>query len=92
MIYGFVRQSGRQARIYLEIDKGTMVCLYLPPSCRRARKRRDPVTTTAPPRFGSGETVLIVDDEPTVGMLVAEVLEELGYVAIEAEDEKPQSP
>jgi CheY-like chemotaxis protein len=30
--------------------------------------------------------VLVVDDEPTVRMLVAEVLEELGYGAIEAAD------
>jgi CheY-like chemotaxis protein len=30
--------------------------------------------------------VLVVDDEPTVRMLVTEVLEELGYAAIEAAD------
>jgi CheY-like chemotaxis protein len=35
---------------------------------------------------GEGETVLVVDDEPTVRMLVAEVLQELGYNALEAED------
>lgn len=34
----------------------------------------------------TGETVLVVDDEPTVRMLVVEVLEELGYAAIEAGD------
>ncbi len=32
------------------------------------------------------ETVLVVDDEQTVPMLVAEVLADLGYNAIEAED------
>jgi CheY-like chemotaxis protein len=32
------------------------------------------------------ETVLVVDDEPTVRMLITEILEELGYVAIEAAD------
>jgi signal transduction histidine kinase len=30
MIYGFVRQSGGQVRIYSEVGKGTMVCLYFP--------------------------------------------------------------
>ena len=30
MVYGFVRQSGGQVRIYSELDQGTMVCLYLP--------------------------------------------------------------
>ena len=30
MIYGFVRQSGGQVRIYTELGKGTTMCLYLP--------------------------------------------------------------
>ena len=30
MVYGFVRQSGGQARIHSEPGKGTKVCLYLP--------------------------------------------------------------
>ena len=33
-----------------------------------------------------GETVLVVDDDPTVRMLIAEVLEEAGYTILEAED------
>jgi CheY-like chemotaxis protein len=33
-----------------------------------------------------GKTVLVVDDEPTVRMLVSEVLVDLGYAAIEAAD------
>jgi CheY-like chemotaxis protein len=33
-----------------------------------------------------GETVLVVDDEPIVRMLVIDVLQELGYTAIEAGD------
>jgi PAS domain S-box-containing protein len=88
MIYGFVRQSGGQARIYSEIGRGTMVCLYLPRHIGELEQDEDPVETTATPRAQSGETVLIVDDEPTIRMLIAEVLEELGYVAIEAEDGK----
>ena len=39
-----------------------------------------------PPPRQYGETVLIVDDEPSIRMLVADLLEELGYVAIEAAD------
>ena len=30
MVYGFVRQSGGQVRIYTELGKGTTMCLYLP--------------------------------------------------------------
>jgi CheY-like chemotaxis protein len=35
---------------------------------------------------GQGQTVLVVDDEPTVRMLVTDVLKELGYRSIEASD------
>ena len=35
---------------------------------------------------GRGETVLVIDDEPTVRMLMVEVLEEAGYIVIEAGD------
>lgn len=33
-----------------------------------------------------GETVLVVDDEPLVSMLIMDVLEDLGYAAIDAPD------
>jgi CheY-like chemotaxis protein len=86
MIYGFVRQSGGQARIYSEPGSGTKVCLYLQRSFSDADLLEAPAAMVAPPRAEHGETVLVVDDEPTVRMLVAEVLEDLGYIAIEAKD------
>ena len=87
MIYGFVRQSGGQARIYSEPGQGAMVCLYLPRHLGEAEHGSGKLAEPAPPpRAERGETVLVVDDEPTVRMLVAEVLEDLGYTAIEAAD------
>ncbi|WP_449410447.1 PAS domain S-box protein [Methylobacterium komagatae] len=86
MIYGFVRQSGGQARIYSEVGQGTMVCLYLP---RHLGEAEEPEEVSAPAEAvpaRAGETVLVVDDEPTVRMLVAEVLGDLGYAALEAAD------
>ena len=84
MVYGFARQSNGQARIYSEPGQGTMVCIYLPRHQGPAPDTQSPVETADAPRAERGETVLIVDDEPTVRMLVTEVLEELGYTAIEA--------
>ncbi|WP_412758525.1 hybrid sensor histidine kinase/response regulator [Methylobacterium radiotolerans] len=86
MIYGFAKQSGGQARIYSEVGEGTMVCLYLPR--HRGEAEHDEVLPEAAllPVAEAGETVLIVDDEPTVRMLVADVLGDLGYTAIEAAD------
>jgi PAS domain S-box-containing protein len=85
MIHGFVRQSGGQVRIDSAPGRGTRVCLYLPrhDGAAEAAAERGP---GAAPRAEQGETVLVVDDEPTVRMLVTEVLEELGYTAIEAAD------
>jgi PAS domain S-box-containing protein len=86
MIYGFARQSGGQVRIYSEIGKGAMICLYLP----RYLGEKQPVEFSASlpraPAAGHGETVLVVDDEPVVRMLVVEVLEGMGYRAIESPD------
>ena len=86
MAYGFVRQSGGQARIDSAPGQGTMVCLYLPRHHGEAQEADGPGELAEAPRAGQGETVLVVDDEPTVRMLVTEVLEDLGYTAIEAAD------
>ncbi len=86
MIYGFARQSGGQVRIYSEVGQGTTVCLYLPRQAGEAEEADLSVQPSAAPRAGLDETVLVVDDEPTVRMLVAEVLEDLGYHTLEAAD------
>jgi len=86
MVYGFARQSNGQVRLYSEVGSGTTVRLYLPRHFGEAEAEDEPPQFEAMPVAGSGETVLIVDDEPTVRMLVTEVLEELGYAAIEAAD------
>ncbi len=87
MIYGFARQSGGQVRIYSEVGEGTMVCVYLPRHHGEARNSRlEAVSENEVPRAVDGETVLVIDDEPTVRMLVTDVLGDLGYGALEAED------
>jgi PAS domain S-box-containing protein len=86
MVYGFVRQSAGQARIYSEIGQGTMVCLYLPRSHGEDEDVETEGELTGLQHAENGETVLVVDDEPAVRMLVTEVLGDLEYQAIEAED------
>ncbi len=85
MIYGFVRQSGGQVRVYSEVGSGTTMCLYFPRHLGVADEAGKPRTAEAV-EHGSGEAVLVVDDERTVRMLVAEVLAEAGYKVIEARD------
>jgi signal transduction histidine kinase/CheY-like chemotaxis protein len=86
MIYGFAKQSGGQVRIYSEVGKGTTVCIYLPRHYGPIEEERPSTGSQPLPRSEQGETVLVVDDEPTVRMLITDILEELGFTAIEAGD------
>jgi PAS domain S-box-containing protein len=84
MIYGFVRQSGGQIRVYSEVGKGTTMCLYLPRHVGEVDEAL--IHDVEEIERGFGETVLVVDDEENVRMLVAEVLTEQHYRVLEAKD------
>ena len=87
MIYGFANQSGGQVRIHSQVGEGTTVALYLPRHDGDAARADAPTDDLdAMPRAEQGETVLVVDDEPAVRVLVSDVLSDLGYVAVEAAD------
>jgi len=85
MIYGFARQSHGHVTIHSEVGKGTTVSLFLP---RFIGEVVADVTTDAAllPFANAGETVLIVEDDPAVRVLVSAVLKELGYGFVEAGD------
>ena len=84
MIYGFVRQSGGQVQIRSTVGEGTTMCLYLPRHYGAITADAVGESDTTVTRAAS-ETVLVVDDEPGIRMLVTELLGELGYTALEAE-------
>jgi PAS domain S-box-containing protein len=86
MIYGFAKQSGGQVQISSALGRGTTIYLFLPRHSEEEHAAESSATLSSAARAGAGETVLIVDDEPSVRMLVTEVLAELGYTAIEAAD------
>jgi PAS domain S-box-containing protein len=81
MIYGFVKQSSGHLGLESELGQGTTFSVYLPR--HRGEDTQAESTPGAAPR-GRGETVLVVEDDPAVRMLVMEVLEELGYQGLEA--------
>ena len=86
MVYGFAQQSGGHASIHSEVGQGTTVRLYLPRST--ANDEDAAGLPDAPPDNAAkaGRTVLVVEDEPVVRMLIGEVLRELDYDVIEAGD------
>jgi PAS domain S-box-containing protein len=85
MVYGFVRQSGGQVRIASIVGEGTTVHVYFPRHQGPAESEGE-AAPTGSLQTGDGETVLVVDDEPIVRMLIVDVLEEGGYGAVEAAD------
>jgi len=78
-------------RIDSEVGKGPTVRLYLPRHDHANVERSAPATREAMPH-GDGETVLLVEDESSVRMLIADVLQELGYAAVEAPDAETALP
>jgi len=89
MVYGFAKQTRGHLRIYSEIEHGTTVKLYLPRALQDAvvlEKRAEEVPQ------GQGETILVVEDDATVRLILADVLEELGYNVLSASDARPAIP
>ncbi len=85
MIYGFAKQSGGQVAIDSQLGQGTTVSIFLPRH-RGAAEGPEAAPALAAPPAGRGETILVVDDEPSVRTLVVDLLGELGYTVLEAED------
>lgn len=86
MVYGFAKQSEGHAKIYSEVDQGTTIKIYLPRYRGDTEAEIEAATLAEAPRAESGETVLVVEDEPVVRSLIIEVLEDLGYRTLEAAD------
>jgi len=81
MVYGFVRQSGGQVRVYSELGRGTTMCLYLPRYLGEAEPEPEPRPSQFDER-ASGESVLVIEDEETIRTLITEELQNLGYSVI----------
>jgi PAS domain S-box-containing protein len=86
MIYGFAKQSGGHAKIDSELGKGTTVKLYLPRYSGEIEEEGLIPDLSDVRNAHTNETVLVVEDEFVVRELIVEVLKELGYSTLEAED------
>jgi CheY-like chemotaxis protein len=86
MIYGFVRQSEGYTRISSQLGHGTTLRLFLPRYSGELAAEAPREAGQVPMVTGSGETVLIIEDEPVVRGLIVEVVADLGFAALEATD------
>jgi PAS domain S-box-containing protein len=86
MIYGFVRQSDGSVHIESESGAGAMIEICLP---RYKGEISDPLTGdqfSTHHRAAADEVVLVVEDQAVVRLLIVEVLNDLGYRALETAD------
>jgi PAS domain S-box-containing protein len=86
MVYGFVRQSLGSVRIESEVEKGTVIELCLPRFVGSLETNDVAVASVVEGRKATDDVVLVVEDEDIVRLLVVEVLDDLGYRALEAAD------
>jgi CheY-like chemotaxis protein len=86
MVYGFIKQSRGHLHIYSEVGNGTTVKLYL--ACGPTDAVDLPLAMAeaieTPP--GQGETILVVEDDASVRLLLVSALQEVGYHYREAPD------
>jgi PAS domain S-box-containing protein len=81
MVYGVVKQSGGNIWVYSEPGRGTTFKIYLP----RVDDRGEKVQAAAPPALPPGtETILLVEDEGMVRMLLRDILVAEGYTVLAA--------
>jgi two-component system, cell cycle sensor histidine kinase and response regulator CckA len=84
-VYGCVKQNGGHVWVTSQPGKGTCFKVYLPRIDEEAPPDGEPTTATAQ---GGSETVLVVEDDESLRMLTARVLEANGYVTLQAGDGK----
>ena len=85
-VYGFVRQSDGHIRIYSEVGVGTTVKVYLPRLNGDSAAVSAEIPRRETPVHGGQETILLVEDHEDLRTYSTEVLTDLGYRVVAAQD------
>jgi CheY-like chemotaxis protein len=83
MVYGIIKQLGGHIFVYSEPMRGTTFKIFLPVVRSAVEKVPQPSPLSLP---RGNETILVVDDEPSIRTLVTAILQPLGYTMLEAGD------
>src|SRR5437870_1827941 len=83
MVYGLVKQHKGFVHLYSEIGQGTTAKVYLPAVYHRAPPLEAVDDEILP---GGTETILLVEDDPTMRSVAQELLEKVGYRVLAAVD------
>ena len=85
-VYGIVRQSGGHITVESALREGTRFRIYLPPTAVTELKLVDETPPIQTEVLTGTETVLVVEDEPSLCRLISVSLEKRGYTVLAAED------
>ena len=78
-VYGFVRQSSGNVKIYSELGEGTTVKIYLPRYLGADEHEDQGDAKREIPGATGGETILVVEDDEALRAYTFEVLTDFGY-------------
>ncbi len=81
-VYGAVKQNNGFINVYSEPGHGTTIKIYLPQQPTHTTHQADQASAT--PAIRGNETILLVEDEPSILRLATMMLERLGYVVLAA--------
>lgn len=80
-VYGIIKQHNGHIYAYSEIGRGTTFKIYFPASSQLIA---EPAAEKGESLAAGTETILIVDDEPSIRRLIIDTLEPFGYTCLEA--------
>src|SRR2546422_333489 len=84
MAYGLVKQHRGYLHLYSEVGQGTTAKVYLPAVRDRGMAELEAATEAALP--GGTETILLVEDDPTMRAAAQQLLSKVGYRVVTAVD------
>jgi signal transduction histidine kinase len=86
MVYGFIKQSGGHVHLCSEEGQGTTLTILLPRHLGDADEAAVADATVGPAKAPPNAVVLVVEDDPNLRMVLADVLVDLSYDVLQAAD------
>jgi two-component system, cell cycle sensor histidine kinase and response regulator CckA len=80
--YGIVQQSGGRIEVRSEVGRGSTFTVHFPRTTETALVGSAPTGPVGERPGGGGETILLVEDEEALGLVISDVLEAAGYTVI----------
>ena len=86
MVYGFIQQSGGAIQVRSKLGEGTALTIYLPLVRLQNAGGIGESEDKASLKYGSGELLLLIEDDPDVSETIADQLQNLGFAILKAEN------